>query len=154
MQRTLVIIKPDAVNRGLIGELVARFEKKGLKISAMKMERLKALKLKEHYEHHKEKAFFNELIKYMSSIPSVLMIIEGKQCIDVVRKMIGSTYGREAESGTIRGDFSISNQQNLVHASEDMQNAEKEIKRFFGEKEIYNYQKMNFDWIYASDEKQ
>lgn len=153
MQQTLVIIKPDSVNRDLIGRLIARFEEKGLKIAGMKMEHLKPYVLKEHYAHHEDKVFYGELIKFMSSIPCVLMVLEGKDAVGVVRKMIGSTSGREAEPGTIRGDFSVSNQQNLVHASATPEEAEKEVKRFFKESELYEYQKMNFDWIYNRNEK-
>jgi len=153
MEQTLVIIKPDAVNRCLIGEVVKRFEQKGLKVKAMKMQLLQPYVLKEHYAHHKDKAFFGELVKYMSSIPSVLMVLEGKEAISVVRTMVGPTQGREAMPGTIRGDYSVSNQSNIVHASENAESAKSEARRFFKEEEIYDYQKMDFDWIYSKDEK-
>ena len=152
-EKTLVIIKPDAVNRCLTGEIMKRFEQKGLKLVAMKMQALQPYVLKKHYEHHKDKKFYKDLISYMSSIPSILVVLEGKDVINVVRKMIGSTLGRDAEPGTIRGDYSVSNQANLVHASDSSETAEKEIKRFFKEDEIYNYQKMHFDWIYSRDEQ-
>jgi len=153
MQKTLAIIKPDAVNRCLAGEIINRFENKGLKIVAMKMIQLQPYVLKEHYAHHKDKEFFQELIKYMSSIPSIAMVLYGKEAVQVVRKMVGSTQGRDAEPGTIRGDYSVSNQNNLVHAAESEEKAEEEIKRFFSKEEINDYQKMNFDWIYSKDEK-
>lgn len=153
MEQTMVIIKPDAVNRDLIGEVISRFEKKGLKIRAMKMQMLQPYILKEHYAHHKEKAFFEELVKYMSSIPSILMVLEGKEAISVVRTMVGPTQGREAAPGTIRGDYSVSNQSNIVHASEDAKAAKAEIERFFSKEEIFDYRKMDFDWIYSKDEK-
>lgn len=153
MQQTLVIIKPDAVNRCLVGEVVKRFEQKGLQIKAMKMQALQPYALKEHYAHHKDKGFYGELIKYMSSIPSILMVLEGKDAISVVRKMVGSTQGREAAPGTIRGDCSVSNQSNIVHASENEKVAKAEIARFFKEEEIHDYKKMGFDWIYSKDEK-
>jgi len=153
MEQTLVIFKPDAVNRGLAGRMLTRFEDKGLKVVAMKMETLEPYKLKEHYAHHKEKDFYEELIKFMSSIPSILVVLEGKEVCAVVRKMIGSTIGREAEPGTIRGDFSVSNQANLIHAAENVEIAEDEIKRFFSKKELHPYQKMDFDWVYAKREK-
>jgi nucleoside-diphosphate kinase len=153
VRRTLVIIKPDAVNRCLVGEVIRRFEKKGLKIAAMKMIRLQPYVLKEHYAHHKDKAFFKELISYMSSIPSIALVLEGKDVVNVVRRMVGPTQAREAPPGTIRGDYSVSNQNNLVHAAESDEAADKEIKRFFSEKEIHEYQKMNFDWIYSKDEQ-
>ncbi len=153
MEQTLIIIKPDAVNRNLVGEVIKKFEQKGLKIRAMKMQLLQPYALKEHYAHHKEKGFYEELIKYMSSIPSVLMVLEGKEVVQVVRKMIGSTQGREAAPGTIRGDYSVSNQSNIVHASENDKAAKEEIERFFSKEEIYDFQKMDFDWIYSRDEK-
>ena len=152
-EKTLVIIKPDAVSRGLIGEITRRFEKKGLKIAAMKMEHLNEEKLTCHYGHHKEKAFFKELIEFMSSVPSVLLILEGKEAVSVVRKMCGSTCGREAESGTIRGDYSMSMQQNVVHASATVEESEKEIERFFEKKEISEYNKVDFDFLYCKSEK-
>ncbi len=153
-EQTLVIIKPDAVNRALAGRILSRFEKKGYKIAGIKMEHLEPYKLKEHYAHHADKAFYNELIEFMSSIPSILAVVEGKDVVSVVRKMVGATNGRDAEPGTVRGDFSISNQQNLIHASATTEEAKTEIKRFFKAGEIYDYRKMNFDWIYASTEKE
>ncbi|HLD59209.1 MAG TPA: nucleoside-diphosphate kinase [archaeon] len=153
MEQTLVIIKPDAMNRDLAGRVLSRFEEKGLKIVAMKMELLQPPKLKEHYAHLKEKPFYNEIIKYMSSIPSILVVLEGKQAVEVVRKMTGPTQGRDAPSGTIRGDFSMSNQSNLVHASDSIETAKNEIERFFKKEEIHEYVKMNFEWIYSSEEK-
>ena len=153
MERTLVIIKPDAVNRSIVGEIVSRFEKKGLKIVAMKLQRLAEDKLREHYGKHKDKAFFQDLIKYMSSIPSVLVVLEGKEAVEVVRKMTGHTVGRKAEPGTIRGDFSMSVQVNIVHASDSVEEAKKEVSRFFSEGEIQHYSKLDFDWVYSNDEK-
>jgi len=150
----LVIIKPDAVNRALVGEILHRFEGKGLKIIGMRMEHLTPYTLKQHYAHHQNKEFFEELINYMSSIPSILLVLEGKEVIIVVRKMIGGTLGREADPGTIRGDLSVSNQANLIHASSTPEEAREEIKRFFKEEELYNYNKMNFDWIYTKKEKE
>jgi len=153
MEQTLVIIKPDAVNRTLVGEVIKRFEQKGLQIKAMKMHMLQPYALKDHYAHLKEKGFFEELVKYMSSIPCILMVLEGKEAIKVVRTMVGPTQGREAPPGTIRGDYSVSNQSNVVHASEDEKAAKAEIGRFFSKEEIFDYRKMNFDWIYSKDEK-
>ncbi|MBN1941296.1 MAG: nucleoside-diphosphate kinase [Candidatus Diapherotrites archaeon] len=154
MEKTLLIIKPDAVNRCLAGRIINRIEEKGLKIVGMKMEHLEPKKLQEHYAHHKDKKFFADLVKYMSSIPSVLIIAEGKDAVNVVRQMTGPTNGREALPGTIRGDFSMSFQSNLVHASESKEIAEKEIKRFFKDSEIHGYEKINFNWIYCEEEKQ
>ena len=153
MEKSLIIIKPDAVNRDMAGRIIARFEEKGLKIAGMKMELLRPLTLKEHYSHLKDKPFYTELEKFMSSIPSILMVVEGKQAVEVVRKMVGPTQGRDGPPGTIRGDFSVSNQSNLVHASDSVESAEKEIQRFFKKEELHEYSKMNFEWIYSKDEK-
>ncbi len=154
MRRTLLIIKPDGVNRCLVGEIIKRFENKGIKIIGLKMERLKVYQLKEHYQHHGDKPFYNEILDYMSSIPSVLLVLEGKDVVDVVRKMVGCTCGRDATPGTIRGDYSMSVQTNIVHASETDELAEQEIKRFFKDEELIEYDKLNFNWIYCGSEKE
>jgi len=161
MEQTLVIIKPDAMNRDLAGRVLSRFEEKGLKIVAMKMELLQPPKLKEHYAHIADKPFFPGVAHFMQSTPVILMCWEGldvvntvrKQAVEVVRKMTGPTQGRDAPSGTIRGDFSMSNQSNLVHASDSIETAKNEIERFFKKEEIHEYVKMNFEWIYSSEEK-
>lgn len=153
MRRTLVIVKPDGVNRCLIGEIINRFEKKGLKIIGLKLERLNVYALKDHYIHLEKKPFYQELLNYMSSIPCVLMVLEGKDAVVVVRKLIGSTNAREADIGTIRGDYAMSVQTNIVHASENDKMAESEIKRFFKKEEIHEYDKMNFGWLYCNSEQ-
>jgi len=153
MRRTLVILKPDAVNRCLVGRILSRFEEKGLKIVGMKMERLNVYKLKQHYEHLTNKPFFDELLDYMSSIPCILVVIEGKDSVAVVRRLAGETCGRDASPGTIRGDFSMSTQTNLIHASENDEVAKYEIERFFKPEEMFSYDKMNFNWIYCRSEK-
>lgn len=152
MERTLVIIKPDAVNRDLAGRIIARFERKGLKVAGIRMEKLSREKLHEHYSHHKEKPFFPELVKFMSSAPCIFLVLEGRDAVEVVRRMCGATNGRNAEPGTIRGDFSVSTQANLVHASDSRETAEKEIKRFFREGELHNYGKAQEPWIYSEEE--
>ncbi len=151
MDKTLVIVKPGAVRRGLIGRVIQRFEDKGLKIIAMKMKRLDDKILEEHYAHLKDKPFFPRLSRSMKASPVVLMVVEGKDVVEVVRKMAGPTNGREALPGTIRGDFSMSIQNNVVHASDSKESAEKEIKRFFSDDEIHEYSK-NEKLIYADDE--
>jgi nucleoside-diphosphate kinase len=153
MRRTLIIIKPDAIMRGMAGELISRFERKGLKIVGLKMEKLDEMKLNTHYAHHKDKPFFKELVKFMSAIPSILMVLEGKDGVNVVRKLVGTTLGREADVGSVRGDYSMSNQANLIHASENDEIAEKEIEFFFDDKELWDYELMNFQWIYSSGEQ-
>ncbi|PIU21567.1 MAG: nucleoside-diphosphate kinase [Candidatus Diapherotrites archaeon CG08_land_8_20_14_0_20_34_12] len=152
MEKTLLIIKPDAINRGMMGNIITRIEHKGLIIAGIKMELLKPEKLKKHYAQHEGKSFFDELIKYMSSIPSVLLLIEGREAIAVMRKLVGATDGIRAEPGTIRGDYSLSTQNNLIHASESAEAAQKEIALFFSKDEIYKYKKMGLEWIYSSNE--
>ncbi len=153
MEQTLAIIKPDAVNRNLVGEIIHRFERKGLKVVGLKMQALKLELLHEHYSHHKDKPFFRELVKYMSSIPAILVILEGKEAVEVVRRMAGETSGRKAVPGTIRGDFSMSIQANIVHVSDSQKAAEEEIKRFFRKEEIYSYERADVEWLYSPDEK-
>jgi nucleoside-diphosphate kinase len=153
MKQTLIIAKPDAINRCLLGKIISRFEEKGLKIVGLKMDQLKVYALREHYKHHVDKPFFEEMLAYMSSIPCVLMVIEGKDAVGVVRKLVGETCGREAAPGTIRGDYSMGTQTNLVHASENEEQAKEEIARFFKQEELFQYDKMNFNWIYCKSEK-
>jgi nucleoside-diphosphate kinase len=154
MQRTLVIIKPDAVNRESIGRIIDRFERKGLKIIAMKMEKLEQEKLKEHYKHLNQQNFFEDLLHFMSSIPAVLIVLEGIDATPVVRQMCGPTKGTEAPPGTIRGDYSMSNQANIVHASENKETAKQEIQRFFKKEELMKYEKITFETLYSKTEKQ
>ena len=152
MEQTFIIIKPDAVNRSIVGDIVSRFERKGLKIVGMKMEHLSEDILDEHYSHLKDKPFFPRIRDFMRAAPSVLLVIEGNNAVDVVRKMAGVTHGGEAEPGTIRGDFSLSIQNNVVHASDSVENGKAEIKRFFDAKEIHSYEKIDSTMIYSSDE--
>ncbi len=152
MQRTLIIVKPDAMQRNLLGRIVTRFEEKGLKIAGMKMTRLSDEKLDEHYIHHKDKPFFQDLKGFMKSSPVVFLVLEGHEVIETVRLIIGPTNGRVADAGSIRGDFSMSQANNIVHASDSLESAEAEIKRFFAEDELYDYQKDDWNWIYATDE--
>lgn len=153
MEQTLVIVKPDGVNRGIVGEVVHRFERKGLKIVGMKMMHLSDELLDTHYEHHKGKPFFQKLKDFMKSAPSLLLVLEGNNVIEVVRMMAGPTRGYEAGPGTIRGDYSISQQHNIVHASDAPETAEKEIKRFFKEGEIFSYKRIDWEMVYAVDER-
>jgi nucleoside-diphosphate kinase len=153
MERTLIIIKPDAINRGLIGEVIHRFERKGLKIVGMKMVHLSEKILEEHYSHLVSKPFFLSIKKFMRSAPSVLMVLEGRKVVDVVRKMAGVTEGTEALPGTIRGDFSLSLQNTIIHASDSVETAKKEIKRFFADSELFEYTKVDSEMIYSDSEK-
>jgi nucleoside-diphosphate kinase len=151
-EQTLIIIKPDALNRTVVGEIIHRFERKGLKIVGMKMTHLTEDVLEEHYSHLKDKPFYPILMKFMQAAPSLLMILEGNNVVEVVRKMAGPTHGAEAEAGTIRGDYSLSNQNNVVHASDSVENAEKEIKRFFKPEEIFDYKRIDTEMIYSEQE--
>lgn len=151
MERTLVILKPDCVDRGLIGKVTGRFEEKGLKINAMKMAQLTKEMLAEHYVHHKNKPFYSGLVQFMSSKPCIIMVLEGADAVKVVRKITGATSGREAEAGTIRGDFSSSTQANIIHASDSAETAELEIKRFFKKDEIFSYEKSCKKYLYTEE---
>ncbi|MCL2305731.1 MAG: nucleoside-diphosphate kinase [Planctomycetaceae bacterium] len=131
MEKTLVLLKPDAVARKVVGEILARFEKKGLTIAAMKMLRITPKLAKRHYEEHIAKPFYPELERYITSGPVIAMILEGPEAISAVRTLVGPTNGLFAPPGTIRGDYSLSYQQNLVHASDSPQSAEWEIAIFF-----------------------
>ncbi|MEG0136576.1 MAG: nucleoside-diphosphate kinase [Cetobacterium sp.] len=131
MERTLLIIKPDAVERKLVGNIIQRIEKKGLVIKALKMEKITLEKAEKHYEIHKGKDFYNGLIEFITSGPVVLIIIEGENCIQIVRHMAGSTSPIEAAPGTIRGDYSINTLKNIVHTSDSIESSTKEINNFF-----------------------
>lgn len=131
MERTLLIIKPDAVERKLIGEIIQRIERKGLEIKALKMENITLEKAEKHYEVHKGKDFYNDLIEFITSGPVVLMVVEGINCIQIVRHMAGSTSPLDAIPGTIRGDYSMDTLRNIVHTSDSVETSTKEIKNFF-----------------------
>ncbi|MCA9388561.1 nucleoside-diphosphate kinase [Candidatus Berkelbacteria bacterium] len=152
VERTLVIVKPDAVTRGLMGEVLNRFERKGLKIVAAKFTHLTEELLNEHYAHIKDKPFFPGVLKFMTSAPSLAFVLEGKNVVQAARQMAGSTDASEALPGTIRGDFALSIQQNVVHISEDLENAEKEIKNFFKESDFFDYHRADLTALYAADE--
>ena len=130
-ERTLVLVKPDAVRRGLAGEVIGRFERKGLAIVAMDLRRIDGETADRHYAEHVGKAFYPALRDFIISGPLVALVLEGDQAIAVVRGLVGATDGREADAGTIRGDFSLSNRENLVHASDSSDSADREIAHFF-----------------------
>ena len=130
-QRTLVLLKPDAVRRGLVGEILSRFEDKGLSIVALEMRTIDASKADEHYAEHVEKDFYPPLREFVTSGPLLAAVLEGDEAVDVVRAINGATDGRKAAPGTIRGDFSLSNRENLVHGSDSPESAEREIKIWF-----------------------
>lgn len=152
MEKTLVILKPSAVQRGLMGSVTARFEQKGLRLAGMKMMQLTDEILDSHYSHLKDKPFFQQVKNSMKSTPVVVQCWEGVDAAKVVRTLIGKTNGREAEAGTIRGDFSMSAQENIVHASDSAQSALVELKRFFNDDEIFEYKLHVLDNLYSKDE--
>ncbi|MGI6048079.1 MAG: nucleoside-diphosphate kinase [Petrimonas sp.] len=152
MEKTLVILKPSAVQRNIVGEVVSRFEKKGLQIVGMKMITLSDSVLEEHYAHLKEKPFFKRIKESMQVSPVIVMALQGLEAVEVVRTMTGPTNGRKAQPGTIRGDYSVSVQENIVHASDCPETAETELKRFFTKNEIFNYPQLTLVNIYANDE--
>jgi len=130
-QRTLVLLKPDAVRRGLVGTVLDRFERRGLTIVALEMRTIDAAKADEHYAEHVERDFYPPLREFVTSGPLVALVLEGDQAIEVVRALNGATDGRKAAPGTIRGDFSLSNRENLVHGSDSPESAEREIAIWF-----------------------
>ncbi|MBL7022391.1 nucleoside-diphosphate kinase, partial [Patescibacteria group bacterium] len=153
MEKSLIILKPDCLQRNLLGEIIKRFENKGLKIAGLKMGRISDEQIDEHYSHHKDKPFFGGLKGFMQAAPVIFVALEGFDAIDAVRVIVGPTVGRKADAGSIRGDFSMSHSNNIVHASDSADAAEAEIKRFFKEDEIYDYEKDDWKWVYADDEK-
>lgn len=152
-ERTLVLIKPDAMQRNLLGEIISRFEKKGLKIIGLKMLHMNEVLLKEHYGKYADKPFFASLNSYMSSSPIIAIVLSGIRAQSAVRVIVGPTKGYEAPGGSIRGDFSLSHQTNLVHASDPTENPEEEVNRFFKEEELFNYQRIDFEYLYGEDER-
>lgn len=153
MERTVVLVKPDGVQRGLIGEIIHRFERKGLRLAGLKMIALDDAILDEWYAHHKDKPFFSSLKSYMQSFPVVAMLWEGLEAAAAVRKMIGITKARDAEPGTIRGDFAMSQQFNLIHASESAEAGKKEEQLMFKKDEIFSWDKLDYNHIYVDEER-
>ena len=141
MERSLVLIKPDALQRGLIGKIVARLEELGLKIVAFNMLHLDKALAQRHYAVHKDKFFFNGLVNYISSAPIIAIIFEGENAVEAIRNTMGATDPAKAEAGTIRRDFGLDIERNAVHGSDSIETAEEEIKLFFSEDEIFNYQR-------------
>lgn len=152
MEQTLVLLKPCTLQRGLVGEIINRFEKKGLRLAGMKMMQLTDSILNEHYAHLSEKPFFQMLKDSMMSTPVIACCLEGIDAVRVVRAMTGATNGRNADPGTIRGDYCVSNQQNIVHASDSLETAAVELARFFKPEEIFDYTLSNRNYLYALDE--
>lgn len=147
MERTLVLLKPDAVQRRLIGRIISRIEEKGLKIVGLKMIRVSRELAEKHYAEHREKPFYPELVSFITSAPVVAMVVEGPKAVETVRKMMGKTNPLEAEPGTIRGDFGLSVTMNLIHGSDSQASAAREIALFFREDEILSYTIADSAWL-------
>lgn len=154
MERTLVILKPDALQRGLIGDIMGRFEHKGLRLIGIKMMRLDTAILRAHYAHLTDKPFYKGIEDFMTSSPVVVMAWEGYECVNSVRILVGATNPRLADAGTIRGDFAIGQGRNLIHASDSKENGEKEIDRFFDKSELFDYEKSEYVHLYEDYERQ
>ena len=152
IQKTLVILKPDCLVRGLVGEVTRRFELKGLHLCGMKMMKLTDSLLNEHYAHLKDKPFFSQVKNSMLRGPVIVCCYSGFDAVEVVRTLSGTTNGRKANPGTIRGDFSMSFQENIIHASDSLEHAKVEIKRFFKDSELFTYDQPNINFIYGVEE--
>lgn len=152
MERTLILLKPDCVQRRLMGRVISRFEEKGLNIIAMKMMRVSPELAKKHYAEHVNKPFYPALEQFITGGPIVAAVVEGLEVIRVVRELLGATSGLKATAGTIRGDFSSSRQMNLVHASDGPEAAQREISLYFSDREICSYEPTVTPWMRASDE--
>ncbi|MBY0376432.1 nucleoside-diphosphate kinase [Patescibacteria group bacterium] len=148
-EKSLIIIKPDAVQRNLVGEIIGRLERKGLKIIGTKMMNIKDATLEEHYAHIVDKPFFPGIRDFMKASPVIVLAVEGINAVSAIRLLVGPTKAWEAGAGTIRGDFSLSTQSNIVHASDSVESGEVEIKRFFSADEIFEYSKIDTDFVYA-----
>jgi nucleoside-diphosphate kinase len=148
MERTLIILKPDAVQRGLSGEILSRFEKKGLQIVGMKLMQIPQSLAETHYEPHKGKPFYPGLVKFMTSSPVIVLVLQGKDAITIARKMMGATFGSKAEPGTIRGDYGVSNSFNLIHGSDSSESATRELGLFFKPGELLDWTPAVQNWVY------
>lgn len=148
MEKTLIILKPDAVQRGMAGRIITRFEEKGFQICAMKLMQIDKGLAEKHYGVHKDKPFYPRLLQYITSSPVVVMVLQAVNGITVARKMMGATFGSKAEPGTIRGDYGLSNSFNLIHGSDSPEAAEFEIGLYFSKEDLVGYERANEKWIY------
>jgi len=148
LEETFVMIKPDGVQRCIVGKIIQRFEQKGLKIKGLKMYQMTTKEAEEHYAEHKDKNFYKNLISFITSGPVVSMVIEGKGAVSIVRSMVGKTDPKDAASGTIRGDYGIDLGRNVIHASDSHESAKREIEQHFSKKEMINYRRIDEDWLY------
>ena len=148
MERTLIILKPDAIQRGLIGKIITRFEEKGLQVVGAKLLLITGELAEKHYAVHKGKPFYDSLVRFMTSSPVVVLALQGKGVIDIARKMMGATFGFKAEPGTIRGDYGVSSSFNLIHGSDSPETAKSELALWFKPDELYTYDLTNRVWTY------
>jgi nucleoside-diphosphate kinase len=148
MERTLIILKPDAVQRGLIGQIITRFENKGIQVVGAKFMKIPASLAEQHYAPHKGKPFYEGLVKFMTSSPVLVLALQGKDVIAISRKMMGATFGSKAEPGTIRGDFGVSNSFNLIHGSDSPESAQKELALWFRTDELVEWTPAALGWVY------
>ncbi len=148
METTLIILKPDAVQRGLCGRIISRFEDKGLQIVGMKQMTISQDLAATHYEAHKERPFYAGLVRFMTSSPVVVLAVRGVNAIAISRSMMGATFGSKAEAGTIRGDFGVSNSFNLIHGSDSPEAATRELGLFFNDGEVQPYDRAINQWVY------
>ncbi len=148
IERTLVILKPDAIQRGIVGEILTRFEKRGFKIVGLKMMQVPRELAEKHYLEHKDKPFYDELVEFITAGPVVVFVIEGKNAITNVRKMVGATNPEEASPGTIRHDYGLHIGKNIIHASDSKESAEREIDLFFNIDELIDYKRIDEEWLY------
>lgn len=153
MEQTFIILKPSTITRGLVGDVLTRFQRKGLIITGIKMMRLREEILREHYAHLVDRPFFPSLLRSMMATPVIVAVLKGNDAVAVVRAMTGATNCRKAAPGTIRGDFGMSGQENIIHASDSPENAAIEIARFFRDDEIFDYDPIVMPAIYAADER-
>lgn len=147
MERTLIIIKPDGVQRSLVGEVIARFERRGLRIAGLKLMRISRPLAEEHYAEHKGKPFYEGVVQYMTSSPVVVMVLEGPNAVQVARQTMGATHPVNAAPGTIRADFGLDVSRNLVHGSDKPETAEREIALYFKPEELITYQRATDTWL-------
>lgn len=148
METTLIILKPDAVQRGLCGRIISRFEEKGLQVVGLKLTQISQKLAETHYEAHKSKPFYAGLVRFMTSSPVVVMALRGNGAITIARNMMGATFGSKANPGTIRGDFGVSNSFNLIHGSDSPEAAERELGLFFGAGEVLTWSRAGDAWVY------
>ena len=154
MEKSLILVKPDGLQRGLVGEIISRFERKGLKIIGLKMLSIEDAILEQHYSHLADKPFFSDIKDFMKSSPIVAVALEGGEgAVLAIRTLVGPTKGQEAPAGTIRGDFGLSGSNNIVHASDSVENGRIEVDRFFDGNELFEYTKTDFEHIYGREAK-